>query len=345
MIHHFNLESEIIMNNQDVKVSVICTAYNHERYIRQCLDGFLMQKTTFPFEVIIHDDASIDKTAEIIKEYQDKYPDIIKPVYQSENQYQRQIPIVRLFMLPLATGKYAALCEGDDYWTDPYKLQRQYECMEAHPECAMCVCKVRGVSEDTKDTLEFFPKNELSDGVISSEEFITLVAEQYPFQTSSYFFKMDEYRRYHSDEVTFYNGVPIGDVPMMLYFGQLGPVFYCNTEMSHYRMNSSSSIVRRQQLSTRAVQVSESMVNMIDRYNQFTDCKYADILDKCRKRYEIRKLYNEGKYLQILIRNRDWMKVLERKQRVDLILNAFFPHLYPKWYSLYLKTIKQWVKS
>ena len=86
-----------------------------------------MQKTDFPFEILIHDDASTDGTADIIREYEAKYPDIIKPIYQTENQYSKGIKVSQVYQFPRAKGKYIALCEGDDYWTDPYKLQKQVD--------------------------------------------------------------------------------------------------------------------------------------------------------------------------------------------------------------------------
>ena len=121
-----------------VMVSVICNTYNHEKYIKSALDGFVMQKTNFEYEVLIHDDASTDSTADIIREYEKKYPDIIKPIYQSENQYSKKVPISKTYQYSRAKGKYIAICEGDDYWTDPFKLQKQFDMMEAHPEVDMC---------------------------------------------------------------------------------------------------------------------------------------------------------------------------------------------------------------
>ena len=119
-------------------VSIVVLAFNHGKYIREALDGFVMQITDFPFEVVIHDDASTDNTAEIIREYESRYPDIIKPIYQTENQYSKGIQLGTQFLYPKAQGKYIAECEGDDYWTDPYKLQKQVNYMEAHPECSLC---------------------------------------------------------------------------------------------------------------------------------------------------------------------------------------------------------------
>lgn len=113
-------------------VSIMCITYNHEPYIRQCLEGFVMQKTNFRFEAIVHDDASTDGTAAIIREYAEKYPDIIKPIYETENQYSKHDGSLRRIMDEACKGKYIALCEGDDYWTDPQKLQIQVDFMENH---------------------------------------------------------------------------------------------------------------------------------------------------------------------------------------------------------------------
>ncbi len=119
-------------------VSVCVFSYNHEKYLRQCLDGIVMQQVSFPFEVRVHDDASTDSSQEIIKEYQARFPDIIKPILQSQNQYSKERRIFKNFILPWCEGEYIAFCEGDDYWTDPLKLQKQIDYMEAHPDCSMC---------------------------------------------------------------------------------------------------------------------------------------------------------------------------------------------------------------
>lgn len=119
-------------------VSIQCLVYNHEPYLRQCLDGFVMQKTDFPFEAIVHDDCSTDGSASIIKEYADKYPTIIKPIFEKENQYSKiGFSGINNIMLNQSKGMYIASCEGDDYWTDPYKLQKQVNCLENNPDCLL----------------------------------------------------------------------------------------------------------------------------------------------------------------------------------------------------------------
>lgn len=122
------------LENSTPLVSVLTLTYNHESYIKQCLEGILMQKTNFVFEILIHDDASTDKTAQIIKEYESKFSGILKPIYQRENQHEKKVGIDRTFQYPRARGKYIAICEGDDYWTDPLKLQKQVDFLENNEE-------------------------------------------------------------------------------------------------------------------------------------------------------------------------------------------------------------------
>lgn len=123
-------------------VSVCCITYNQAPYIAKALEGFQMQRTTFPYEVIVHDDASTDGTREILARYASKHPDLIFPIFQNENQYSRNVPISAEFVFKKARGKYIALCEGDDYWTDEEKLQWQVDFLEANPTIAMCTHEV-----------------------------------------------------------------------------------------------------------------------------------------------------------------------------------------------------------
>ena len=136
-------------------VSISCITYNHAPYIRQCLDGFMMQQTNFAFEVLIHDDASTDGTTDIIKEYEAKYPDIIKPIYEEENQWVKGRRGSAIFNFPRAKGKYIAMCEGDDYWTDPLKLQRQVDFLETHSDYTLCGHRYKAYVEKDSTFIDF----------------------------------------------------------------------------------------------------------------------------------------------------------------------------------------------
>lgn len=133
------------VNNHPLVV-IRCVTYNHEPYISDALDGFVMQKTTFPFIAIVHDDASTDGTADVIRKYADKYPDIIKPIYETENQYHNYDGSLFRMMNKACLGsnaKYTAICEGDDYWTDPLKLQKQVDFLESHPDYSMVFADIK----------------------------------------------------------------------------------------------------------------------------------------------------------------------------------------------------------
>lgn len=136
-------EKDIIRNwkptaNGKPTVSVMCLTFNHEKYITEALDSFLMQETNFPFEVIVHDDASTDATQRIIKEYEVAFPSIIKPIYETENQYSKFRGSMLKTIRAKMTGKYIAFCEGDDKWIFTGKLQEQVTFMEEKPTCALC---------------------------------------------------------------------------------------------------------------------------------------------------------------------------------------------------------------
>lgn len=123
------------MNNpENPLVSIHCLVFNHGPYLKDAIEGFLMQETTFPFEILIHDDASTDNSASIIEEYASQYPGLIKPLYQKENQYSRGVDVTYDFQISRALGKYIAICEGDDYWTDPKKLHKQVAFLENNPD-------------------------------------------------------------------------------------------------------------------------------------------------------------------------------------------------------------------
>ena len=129
-------------------VSISLVTYNQENYIRQAIDGCLMQKVTFPYEIIIHDDASLDSTPEIIMEYANKYPDKIIPIIQSENQFSKGTEINAKIIIPDAKGKYISFLEGDDYWIDPHKLEKQITILEAQPEISMSFTASKHIYSD-----------------------------------------------------------------------------------------------------------------------------------------------------------------------------------------------------
>lgn len=190
-------------------VSISCITYNHIEYIRQCLDGFMMQQCDFDFEVLIHDDASTDGTKEIIKEFQEKHPNVIKPILQTENQWSKGIRGMNLeFNFPRAKGKYIATCEGDDYWTDPLKLQKQVDFLENNDNYIACGCYV---NVERFGTLDKFDVQLLGKSFDSKD-----IIRSNPFPTLTLMMK-------NLDFSVFNNYQPlVGDIELFLYLSKYG---------------------------------------------------------------------------------------------------------------------------
>ncbi len=212
------------------RVSILCITYNHARFIRDALDGFVMQKTNFPFEVLIHDDASTDGTADIIREYATKYPDIIKPILQTENQWSRGVSISKVYQWPRIRGEYVAMNEGDDYWTDPYKLQRQVDFMDAHPDYSICFHPVRVVWDNGAHPDSIFPspKHRFNKTTL---ELSDLLKHNF-IQTNSVMY------RWRRDCINIYpDNILPGDWYWHLLHAQVGKIGFIPDVMSVYRRN------------------------------------------------------------------------------------------------------------
>lgn len=226
-----------IMENKKPLVSVCCITYNHEPYIRDAIEGFLLQKTAFPIEIIIHDDASTDKTAEIIKSYANKYPDLIFPIYQTENQYSKGIRrIAVIFTFPKVRGKYIALCEGDDYWTDPFKLQKQVDFMEENPDCSVCFHAAEQIygDRDLKNNVKR-PKRIPRNGKYSMRHAILGGGSFMP--TASMVLRT---KICHNFPAWVFRS-PVGDIPLMLVLAEQGKIGYIKDVMSVYRVMTANS--------------------------------------------------------------------------------------------------------
>jgi glycosyltransferase involved in cell wall biosynthesis len=206
-------------------VSIMCLTYNHASFIRQCLDGFIMQKTSFPIEAVIHDDASTDGTADIIREYEKKYPDIIKPIYQEENQYSKGLGILTQVFLKLR-GKYIAWCEGDDYWTDENKLQKQIDFLEVNGDFSICFHEVKILKE-----------NELIDDYITPK--VSDVTDIYDLakgnfmHTPSVVYRKNE--QAYKDFAEF-GKMPVGDYPLHMLNARYGKIKKFSDVMAVYRV-------------------------------------------------------------------------------------------------------------
>ena len=228
---------------EEVKVTVCCPAYNHEKYIRKCLEGIVNQITDFKYEVLIRDDASTDSTRKIIEEYIEKYPELFIPIYEKENLWNKGIDI-HAYLKENARGKYIAYCEGDDYWTDMHKLQKQFDALEDNPDLSMCTHATQLVSENEKELRGTLPEKNCFDSesrIILRDEYAKLIYVNcgYPFHTTSYFIRREILYSLMEGELSRFK---IWDY-VVLRIALLGKgIFYYNELMSVYRCDSISSL-------------------------------------------------------------------------------------------------------
>lgn len=216
-------------------VSISCITYNHAPYIRQCLEGFIMQKTNFAYEILIHDDASTDSTSDIIQEYENKYPDIIKPIYETENQYQKGVPIgSAIWNVPRAQGKYIALCEGDDYWTDPNKLQKQVDYMEQHSEIGLCCTASQ---QYVQKTGKFIGHG----GTSLCEKYDTCIMGYNDIFTATTLIRTDSFRKCYAELKSFLSQDLIIDTAYWYWFAYYNKVKYFDEETAVYRILENSA--------------------------------------------------------------------------------------------------------
>ena len=216
-------------------VSICAVAYQHAPYIREAIEHFLLQKRDFGIEILIHDDASTDGTADIIREYQEKYPEIVKPVLQEKNQYSRGITnISGAFNFPRARGRYIALMDCDDYWCSDEKLKLQVAYMEAHPECQLCVHAAEVQNENGELVNRSLMRPYRGDRDLSPEELVDK-AGSFPF--GSMLLRAALVRVLPE----WYVNCPVGDRPLELMAAEKGSCHYIDRPLSVYRFNGAGS--------------------------------------------------------------------------------------------------------
>ena len=227
-------------------VTIRCITYNHEIFIRRCLDGFVMQKTNFRFEAIVHDDASTDGTANIIREYAEKYPEIIKPIIETENQYSKHDGSLIRIMNEHTHGKYVALCEGDDYWTDPYKLQKQVDFLETHSEYSMCFHNAMQHFEDDVDSsITLGIKEDVVFTNVQNRDYTGLeIYKQWIVPTASVVLRKEVLFSELYEEVKNNRNFVVGDNVLFLTCAALGKLRGFSDVMSVYRRNNDGVVIK-----------------------------------------------------------------------------------------------------
>ena len=319
----------------DIKVSIICNTYNQEKYIKETLEGFVNQKTDFLFEVLVHDDASTDNTAGIIKEYEEKYPELIKPIYQTENQYSKKVKIIKTFQVPRIKGEFVAFCEGDDCWIDNLKLQKQYDFMSKHPEYSMCATSTiwynlkTGIKEKRCQITE--------DRDVPLEEIIS-GKKGGSFQTASIFTRKDVFCSYPEWRSMF----PIGDFPLFVLAALKGKVRMFADVTTLYRFYAENSWTVRMDNEESRARISKQMITALEALNRNTEYKHDSIINKRILKH---------KYTLALMEH-DWcalksgeLKEMYKSRSAFYRLSDYLRCKYPKLYNVTMKPLAKRIKS
>ena len=316
-------------------VSVCCLSYNHEPYLQDALESFLKQKRDFMIEIVIHDDASTDGSAGIIREYEKAYPEIMKPLYQTENQYSRGIRnISGVYNFPRARGKYIAMCEGDDYWISPDKLLRQVEYMEAHPECAMCCHAAEIVSMDGAFRSEQEIRPFQGTRVLAPEE---LISKRVNLPMASLMFRTE----YAKALPAWYFSCSVGDIPLQLFMLTKGTVYYMDEKLSAYRMGREGSWQESMDGGAAALKWEQhyrDMARLYEAFDRETDGKWQNAVTDSLARIRFLTDLKKGKDAAVLDpANRKYLDELPKTERLLLGLKARHGRLYALLRGAYLK--------
>lgn len=285
-------------------VSVICLTYNQDKYVRDCLEGFVMQQTSFPYEILVYDDASTDETTDIIREYVSKYPDIFKPTFYKKNNYSQGLGFVGLYTgIKEAQGKYVAYCEGDDYWTDPHKLQKQVDFLETHPDYEICAHEtmiklengdVQSVQFSQTDVNIFLDRSNRTDYQFED----TLTGNI--FHISSLM-----YRNFDIQLPDWTAQISAFDMMFYMLLAQKGLIHVLHDSMSVYRSHSDSLTTSGTEYQT-AIPFLQLSVNVLLRMNQFWNRQYERMIYPIVARYYVRM-----EFIYLSKSARDYSKALK----------------------------------
>ena len=329
----------MLKNNNEIMVSICCITYNHENYIEDAIKGFLMQKTDFKFEILIHDDASIDNTAKIIKKYEKKYPHLIKVIYQKENQFSKGVRILNS-LFEKSKGKYIAICEGDDYWIDEYKLQKQINYMEDNQDCTFCFTNAIKQNLITNQKQIFIEKNWLNKKVFKLQDFNLGELAEFDFiPTASFVFP----KRNLNNMPDFYD-IPFvaGDFKLKLACTYQGYAHFINESMVVYRAGVPDSITISwsRESDEKIIERWQNFVNVIDKIDKETKQIYHKNLDRLSIHFERWILYLKRDKRILNERYMEYYKDSSLKEKISL-------NLYLRCYGIYnfFKKIKDLTKN
>jgi len=306
-------------------VSISCITYNQEKYIVDALDSFLMQKTDFFFEILVHDDASTDRTPEILKEYAEKYPDIIKVIYQTENQYSKGKSISKIFNYPRAQGKYIAVCEGDDFWLASDKLQKQVDYMEKNPDCTFCFHNAQIQKTDKQHSNSFMLNESIKSDKYSLGEMCLLGF----IPTASFLFPkyiVEEFPKWFSKAI-------VGDLPTLLIATSHGYAYYINEVMSVYRTNvegsATSRMINTPDKTKNLIKMQKGIIEILKNVNEYSNEKFSNEFQRAIRIREVEILLLERNRKQLKSEKyKEYFKGLKKRNRLKFWIRYYFPDVY-----------------
>lgn len=319
-------------NGKNPLVAINCITYNHEKYIRETLDGFIKQKTKFPFVAIVHDDASTDGTRQIIQEYADKFPEIILPIFESENQYSKggfsRISKIMNNAIEETGAKYTAICEGDDYWTDPLKLQNQVEFMESHPDYGMCYTRVKRLYQDT---------NIIKDSWGGPNEILSSLLLNNTIPTLTVLLRTSTLNQYYADIQTDSRSWKMADYPIWLYFAATSKIKFVDSESGVYRILKDSASHKLDIITNLEFRLnfSEIGVKFAKEYGTLDDIHRTNINVLWYKFLILCNNSNNSQARKLAL-NSFWKKQLSLKRNLLLIIGFLSPNIVKK---IYIKNV------
>lgn len=265
--------------NEKCELTVTCLCYNFEEYIEDALEGFISQKTDFRFKVFVYDDASTDQTPIILRSYAEKYPELFDVYIAEENTFSRpdRAKIMDELKSEHIEGDYVAICEGDDYWCDPNKLQKQVDFLRKHPECSLTVHASHWIDFYSKEEYDFHPYN--ANRYLTAEEVI-LQPGGNP-STASYVFRSRDVRMDDSFIVK-----DVGDYMRQLYELTKGDIYYFNEVMSVYRYGHVGSWSNKYKNDRKySMEHRFRMYVFLERYDEYTEKEFHEYLEQKKNTY------------------------------------------------------------
>ena len=312
----------MIKKSKEIKVSILCLAYNHEKYLEKCLDSLVNQKTNFKYEILVHDDCSTDSSKEIIERYYKKHPKKIIPVYEKENQYSKGVKINKDILIPKMKGKYFCFCEGDDYWIDENKLQKQYDFMERNKDYKLCIHNSIAVDKNGNELYKINPL--VNGGDLKCEDFIKNGGG---FVSTNSLFSYS----YLAKNLPNYFDYLTVDYVWQIYLSSIGKNYCFKEHMSAYRIESEGSWTSRMLSNIdKLIEFKRRIINVLTLINDEMHFKYDEIIKKTiiSQEFAILELQKDYKSMK-----KNKYKEVYKSRPLKIKMKYFLDEHFPSFYN------------